>query len=254
MSGGRARPGSAQAAILFEQGTARDFARALDSYEELVRMVGAKKKIENEIGLLNRWWMNDLPKLDSLHANELSKCARFKMTRGKMRPLQKLVDSNAEAEVGRVSEQAFLSLRQGKWKKGVEELSELKGVGVATATFIACRIAPQLCPFMADEALEGCGYPRDYSMKVWEQFRRELVDKAARLNEDEGAGRWSAEDVGRSLWCAAMMSVFGIDDGENDNGNIESPTKSNIKSTSNSVRGGEDVGSSAKRRRVATKQ
>ena len=248
MSGGKARPGSAQAALLFERGTARDFARALDSYEELVRMVGAKKKIESELVSLNRWWMYDLPKLDSLHAKELSKCARFKMTRGKMRPLQKLVDSNAEAEVVRVSEQAFLSLRQGKWKKGVEELSELKGIGVATATFIACRIAPRLCPFMADEALEGCGFHRDYSMKVLEPFRRLLVDKAALLNDDEGAGRWNAEDVGRSLWCAAMASAFGVGDGENDDGNIASPTKS--------LRGGEDVeeGSSAKRRRVVKKQ
>jgi hypothetical protein len=62
---------------------------------------------------LDQWWRNDLAAaIKARHPAyitraELSRLMKWKLTRGKMRPLQKLVDSNDEGDVQTLSTHAF---------------------------------------------------------------------------------------------------------------------------------------------------
>jgi len=203
------RPGSDAAQRVFKDGTSADFGVLLEQYSETVLAVGRKKSIEDELKSLNEWWIDELPTLLELELKQLSKLTRFKLTRGKMRPLQKLVDSNNAGEVSRVSVRAFNLLRTGDWEAGLLALAELKGVGIATSSFAACAVRPDLCPAMADEAIEGVGLARDYSLSTYEKLRRALIAKAKAL---DGPQKWNAEQVGRALWVAATRAALRLDE------------------------------------------
>lgn len=69
---------------------------------------------------------------------------------------------------------------------------------------LLAAVAPSHFPFMADEALEGAGFPRDYSLKTYAAFAQALAAKA----RDLGPG-WTAEGVGRALWATAMVAAHG---------------------------------------------
>jgi len=60
-------------------------------------------------------------------------------------------------------------------------------------------------PHVSDEALEGCGLSREYTISAYVEFAKRLADKASSLG-----GSWTAECVGRALWSAAMHSAHGI--------------------------------------------
>lgn len=88
----------------------------------------------------------------------------LKLSRGKFRPLQKLLDSNSPEEVVIFSTQAFEYMKNSEpfgssvkkeahknWKKAIKSLMNLKAVGVAT--YILAPFFPELVPFMSDEAM-----------------------------------------------------------------------------------------------------
>ena len=59
---------------------------------------------------------------------------------------------------------------------------------------------------MSDEALEGCGLNRDYTVTTYVEFARRLADRASSLGRE-----WDAEMVGRALWSCAMHSAHGLE-------------------------------------------
>jgi hypothetical protein len=73
----------------------------------------AKKKLVE----LDHWWRSSLASAirgrtpPHITRAELSHVMKWKLTRGKMRPLQKLVDGNSEADVQALSTEAFLIVR-----------------------------------------------------------------------------------------------------------------------------------------------
>lgn len=81
-------------------------------------------------------------------------------------------------------------------------ISQLRGIGVATASGICALLAPETCPFMADEAMEAVGVSRDYTDKAYRVMRERLIAKANELG-------WTAERVGRALWTCAILSTVG---------------------------------------------
>jgi hypothetical protein len=75
------------------------------------------------------------------------------------------------------SEKAFKSLPD--ISKAVKELTVLKGVGAATASAVLAAYAPDIAPFMSDEAMEvALGNSKDYSLKQYLLFATKLQDKA----------------------------------------------------------------------------
>jgi hypothetical protein len=82
------------------------------SYDEALNTV-AKLKKKPELVDLDRFLRNELPGLvlarspPHLKHEEVAKIMKWKLTRGKMRPLQKLVESNSSSSVTDASTSAF---------------------------------------------------------------------------------------------------------------------------------------------------
>ncbi|GMH03208.1 hypothetical protein Nepgr_005047 [Nepenthes gracilis] len=137
-----------------------------------------------------------------LTRSELFSLMQWKLSRGKFRPrLLDFISSLDEALVKSASEKAFLSLPD--LAKAVSELTVLKGVGPATASAVLAAYAPDVAPFMSDEAMEAVlGNSKDYTLKQYLVFANRLQTKAKELSlEDE---TFAASDVERALWSSAV--------------------------------------------------
>ncbi|XP_074282437.1 uncharacterized protein LOC141606955 [Silene latifolia] len=100
------------------------------------------------------------------------------------------------------SQKAFLSLPDDL-SKAVSELTVLKGIGPATASAVLAAYAPDVAPFMSDEAMEAVlGHSKDYSLKQYLLLAGKLQEKAKELNSDDEP--FTASDVERALWCSAI--------------------------------------------------
>ena len=83
------------------------------SYAAAVVAASKAAPAKKNLAELDRWWRNDLATAIKsrnpayITRAELSHVMKWKLTRGKMRPLQKLVDGNAEGDVQLLSTEAF---------------------------------------------------------------------------------------------------------------------------------------------------
>jgi hypothetical protein len=114
--------------------------------------------------------------------------------------LIKLINSNTDDDVKRISRQAFEKIRNKDWKAGINILSGLKGVGCATATSFF-SIDKDNIPFMCDEVLEAITGDRDYKLPSYLVMRERLVSKAALVN-------MTASDLCQALWSHAILSDY----------------------------------------------
>ena len=116
------------------------------------------------------------------------------------------VQSNPDSRVKKITTLSFLEIQRSPpppLKDALASLSdELCGVGPATASAILAALDGTRYPFMADEALEGCGLKRDYTPSAYASFAERLITKASSLGGD-----WTAETVGRALWTQAILSA-----------------------------------------------
>ncbi len=162
---------------------------------------------------------------------QLTTVIRWKFSKGKPRPLWKLINSNTKSSVKDASRKAFsiISLvrkdvtgddeeeedsssnKEEKKnqetsilvKRAIEEFSILKGIGPASATAFLSLYRPDLCIFMDDEVIE-CLYPgkRGYTVKIYNTINSKCLDLSKDLGEC-----WTARRVGRALWTAARLSL-----------------------------------------------
>jgi hypothetical protein len=92
-----------------------------------------------------------------------------------------------------------------KIRGAVDAVCQLRGIGPATATAVLCFYSPKLIPFMSDEAIEGAGLERKYTLDVCCELAKRLAEKAAELG-----GEWTAELVGRAMWAQGLSHVHGV--------------------------------------------
>ncbi|KAJ1441028.1 hypothetical protein B484DRAFT_443069 [Ochromonadaceae sp. CCMP2298] len=202
------RPGSEEAAQLFEGALGVEWKACLDRYQAAVACVAEKKRKPELVQLDNFLWgdlvrtAGDRKPVHITH-EELAGVMKWKLARGKARPLQKLVESNSPSAVEEASAKALALVSKGKWEAAVGAITVLKGIGPATATAVLAPFAPALVPFMADEVMEATGCQRDYTLPVYKIVRSALLAKAGELGPD-----WTAEGVGKALWVRAMMELF----------------------------------------------
>ncbi|XP_038898858.1 uncharacterized protein LOC120086335 isoform X1 [Benincasa hispida] len=177
---------------------------ALSSYSSQIEALG-----KPNLASLDDFYRNELPRL--LHkrnpnpyitTSELSKLMQWKLTRGKWRPrLLDFVSSLDESLVKLASQKAFQCLPD--IFKAVSELTPLKGVGPATASAVLAAYAPDVAPFMSDEAMEAAlGNSKDYSLKQYLSFANKLQDKAKELSSEGEI--FTPSDVERALWSRAI--------------------------------------------------
>ncbi|KAL5777542.1 hypothetical protein ACOSP7_010468 [Xanthoceras sorbifolium] len=179
---------------------------ALSSYQLSIESFNKPNLIS-----LDEFYSNELPSLlrqrnpnPYVTTAELSKLMQWKLTRGKWRPrLLDFVSSLDESLVKSASERAFQALPD--LNKAVSELTVLKGVGPATASAVLAAYAPDVAPFMSDEAMEAAlGNSKDYSLKQYLLFANKLQAKAKELiSEGETV---TPSDVERALWSSAIRA------------------------------------------------
>ncbi|KAL3734972.1 hypothetical protein ACJRO7_024176 [Eucalyptus globulus] len=115
--------------------------------------------------------------------------------------LLEFVLSLDEEAVESSSRKAFGSLPDVS--KAVSELTVLKGVGPATASAVLAAYAPDVAPFMSDEAMVAAlGHSKDYSLKQYLRFVEKLQAKAKELSAE--GQLFTPSDVERALWSSAI--------------------------------------------------
>ncbi|MBA3889025.1 MAG: hypothetical protein H0X64_00690 [Gemmatimonadaceae bacterium] len=121
--------------------------QALESYEGVIARQGVAPLVE-----LDRWYRNDLPVAIAgrgephITHRELVRVTEWKMARGVWRARNlALVRGNDESQVERTSRAAIAAIPDPK--RPIALLSELAGVGPATASAVAAAAAPETYPF-----------------------------------------------------------------------------------------------------------
>ena len=211
------RPGSQAAAALFKQDDVVLWRRTLAAYASCLKgkqgTSPTQKHLVKDDAFLHGEVVRNMKERGYLSHNELSRVMRWKLARGKMRPLQQAVESNSSAAVEAASRKSLAALDKGHWNSALKALTNLHAVGPATASIVLCLYTPEQAPFMADEAMEAIpgstpcsGNPGAYSEEAYAEFRESMVKRAGELAQLGWVG-CTPEDVGRALWCAAMLSI-----------------------------------------------
>ncbi|KAL7085358.1 hypothetical protein ACP275_14G277400 [Erythranthe tilingii] len=188
----------------FKSSDAGVWREALSSYEATMENIGKPNLIP-----LDDFYRNELPNL--LHkrnpnpyitTDELSKLMQWKLARGKWRPrLLSFVSSLDDAVVRDASGKAFASLPDVS--KAISELTVLKGVGPATASAVLAAYAPDVAPFMSDEAMVAVvGDSKDYSLKRYLVFAEKIQIKAKELSSSDDI--FTPSDVERAVWSSTI--------------------------------------------------
>ncbi|GJJ68763.1 hypothetical protein EMPS_01109 [Entomortierella parvispora] len=189
----------------------------LDQYPDALSHHVASKK-DNSLLKLDEWYQTTLPAVLAtrspvyMTSKELCQLMSWKLKRGKFRPnLLKLAESNSDADVKRVSEEAFKLIPTGL-RAAITKMAELKGVGPATASAILCSGAPSEVPFMADETMAsvpGLG-PIAYTIPYYIRFAAKVIEKAKELEERGSAKVTSPHLVEMALWSEYILDKYSV--------------------------------------------
>jgi len=127
---------------------------------------------------------------------------QYKLIRGKMRPLQKRIDNNDPNIVKSCTKKAIKLLDDGKWIDGLKVMiDELDGVGIATASYIAALVRPDLCPVMSDEIIQLCSNDKIvYSFAVYKKIQKKLFVKITNLNLKNSVFSWNMLNTEIVFW------------------------------------------------------
>lgn len=131
---------------------------------------------------------------------ELLEIMKWKLTRGKMRPLLKKIEALTEDEVRLATYNGINAIRQSidenSVKVGLEAISKpLKGVGPATASAVLAKWNIGV-PFMSDAGLIAVNGTADYKISDYLSYYRGISEKVAQLNADGMSEHcWTAKQI-----------------------------------------------------------
>lgn len=188
----------------------------LHKHQEIIKLISEKKK-KPELITLNNYYYNDLRKSVNkkkyLTLEELSNIMRYKLMLGKMRPLQKKVDGNDPNKVITITKEAFTLLKAGNLIEGLKKLIDnLDGIGIATASYIAALVRPDICPIMYDEVIEEMTGPKiKYDLKTYIKIQEKImgiVNYINNLNKLNQKNIITAEEVSRIIWIKNIMIKY----------------------------------------------
>lgn len=171
----------------------------------------------NQLPEIDEWYHNELPRMlaarSPVHVTkeEFLEILRWKMKRGVWRETNRLRIANTDGRIiKKVARDAFASARglsnsiastSKEFKQPIQILSELDGVGPATASAVLAAYRPDLYPFF-DEWIAG-QIPKlgkvAFTPSYYWKYADALREKAKKLTELCGEN-WNAQDVGQTLW------------------------------------------------------
>lgn len=181
------------------------------NYDELLQLKAsksAKKGSKETLAQLDDWRkqlsasVHENPR--SLTTTELARLMQWKLKRGTFRPkLQQLAESNSAQEVEQATQRAVELIADDEIIAAIKELSELKGVGPATASLLGSVISVNV-PFFSDEAFAHVcpGVKITYTLKTYERFLDEIVA----WGKERGLNAVEAE---QEAWIKGMRQKYG---------------------------------------------
>ena len=201
---------------------------------ETVERHGAK--LSEEISGLDDWEkeISDISRdKEYISKEELESIVHWKFTVGKKRAaLWKYLKSNSPKDVEKCSRQAFSLAKQMSEKtcldkdgtlndqgerlskEAIGELTQLAGVGPATASAVLAVFYPAFFCFMYDEAIDCIHSVRDYKLSTYLVVNRHCMRMARELNEKTNAkdDGWNTKRVAQILWIASRYNaLFKVD-------------------------------------------
>lgn len=191
-----------QPASLWQSSDCAEWRAALESYDAVILAQEV-----NGLAELDAWYYNELSSLLAarqpayMTKDELLEVLRWKMKRGIWREgnRQRAMGNDARL-IKKTSLEAFGAVPD--LKKPVARLSELDGVGPATASAVLAAYRPDLYPFF-DEWIAGqipvLGKVA-FTASYYQKYAAALRDKANELTGHCGQA-WTAEQVGRALFA-----------------------------------------------------
>lgn len=189
---------------------------ALSRYEIVLALESDRKQLKKrasegeDLVSLDLFWREGLVASvrgrDTMYLTreELIKVMKWKLTRGKFRPLLKKLEMNSGLLVEQCSRAAFSLAESGDIDGAMRELCALTCVGPATASAVLAPFYPSDAPFMDDVPLMLLHENPKYTAKEYKDLRAELKRMATELG-----GGLTAEGVGRALFVVALASALG---------------------------------------------
>ncbi|XP_063380786.1 uncharacterized protein LOC134667351 isoform X1 [Cydia fagiglandana] len=247
----------------FLEADAKQFDTILKLYPQAIKLKAEQKtKKPEELIKLDNWYQNELPKkiksrgkdAHMIH-EELVQLMKWKQARGRFYPqLSYLIKVNTPRAVMAETKKAFRKLPN--IESAMTALSNLKGVGTATASALLAAASPEIAPFMADECLQAIPEMEgsDFTAKEYLNFVTHIQSVCDRLNkETNGCGtKWSPHMVELAIWTHNILSDLrpellgkspsstpaptnGGSPLPSDESNLEPPTNGNGKLAADSV-------------------
>lgn len=177
----------------------------LHAYPEVIATQGSER-----LPRLDKWYREALPPMLSARPEpyillrELQDIADWKMTRGVWRERNRqLISSNPPERVKEASRKAFAEAPDPR--KPINTLSELAGVGPATASAVMAAYAPQFYPFF--DELVAAQIPSlglvVFTAKYYVAYADALRNRASELNAICTHHTWTPQDVAQAMWAAS---------------------------------------------------
>lgn len=164
----------------------------------------------NGLPEVDLWYRTEFPALLAarqpayITREELEQVTRWKMKRGVWRERNRLLVAGNDAKaVKALSKEAFAAVPDPR--RPIAILSQLAGVGPATASGVLAAFRPDVYPFF-DElvALQIPGLGRvSFTPSYYQRYAASLRERADRLKERCPDGHWTAHEVSQALWAAS---------------------------------------------------
>ncbi len=188
-----------------------------EAVAELVKTKATKTDNKKWFLVLNRKFFSAEWRAEVMSRNpaalthkEVSDIMKWKLCIGKMRPLQKRLDSNPAASVTKSTQTAIAKMNDNDVKGAMASLQELAAVGAATASAILAMLYPDKVPFMADEVLDILT-TRAYTMKQFWECEKEAASVCGIFNRhvNKNMPEWTCGRLWKALWTYAVLARVG---------------------------------------------
>lgn len=183
------------------------WADALARYPATIAAQGVSRLVE-----LDTWYREEFPAAlsartpTSLEHDELIAVTEWKMKRGVWRARNLgLVRGNDPAEVAARGAEAFAALPDPR--RPITRLTQLAGVGPATASAVLAAVRPEIFPFFDEliaEQIPDLGLVV-FTAGYYARYAEQLRARAEALNAPGQA--WTAHTVGQALWAESGGKV-----------------------------------------------
>lgn len=177
----------------------------MELYNKAIKYIALKKN-KPELIKLDIWKRSEFPiiikKKGYISKRDMSKIIQWKLTRGKMRPLQKLFKTNSSEDCKKTSKLCLQLLSEKKYIEALVSLTILHGIGIATSSAILSSLVPNELPFMCDEVIERVTTNKSYTLNVYLKVRTYLKKMAKKYDN-----HFTAESVGMLIWSMKTLKM-----------------------------------------------